>query len=157
MTATRKTTNKSQAAILEIDLKISEITLTPLACASLINEILKGLLYQKCQIPYPYSWMKNMVDKKRKAHSSENKTINFTAANHFRIVSKAYDTLESVMKGILKEFSYKDNIKEVIVLFGTTPQCPKEVVTIKILPSDTEHNERNHMTELDKYQQKILR
>lgn len=49
------TTHKNKNLLQEIDVKISEMTLIPLACASLVNEILKELLYQKCQIPYPYS------------------------------------------------------------------------------------------------------
>lgn len=61
------------------------------------------------------------------------------------------------MNGILKEFSNNVSIKEVVVLFGTTPQYPKEVVTINILPISTQHIEQNHIAELDKYQQKILR
>ncbi|KAJ8925927.1 hypothetical protein NQ315_009779 [Exocentrus adspersus] len=143
-----------------INVEISEV-LTPATCAFLINEILQGILYQKCQIPYPYTWLKSVVNRKRaKDSTSENavKKINFSAASHFRIVSTAYDILENVMKGIIKEFSERgDCIKEVVFVIGPTPQCPKEIYTINITSLAKGHLERNHANSLCKYRQKILR
>ncbi|CAH1163472.1 unnamed protein product [Phaedon cochleariae] len=141
-------------------LDISDIVLTPLTCASLINEMLKGLQYQKSQIPYPYSWMKMMVDKKRK-HSDNGGPyhgVNLSAANYFHVVSSAYDTLESVMLAITREFrECVNNIKEVTFLFGATPQCPKEIFTIYISCLTKSHVERNHAADLGRYQMRILR
>lgn len=140
-----------------VNVEISDIVLTPLICASLVNEILKGLIYQKSQIPYPYNWLKNIVDKKRKREDNHNTegSRNFKLVNHFRIVSNVYDTLENVMTAIVKEFSESlETIKEVIIVFGTTPECPKEVFTINFISIMKGHHERNHQI---KYQQKILR
>lgn len=144
-----------------IDVEVSDLILTPLTCATLVNEILKGLLYQKSQIPYPYNWLKNIVNKKRdKDHTSIEKTgqTNLKLISHFRVVSAAYDILEKLMKGILKELSEpNETLIEVIIVFGTTPECPKEVVTINAFPIIKGHNERNHLAKLNRYQQKILR
>lgn len=142
-----------------INVKVSDI-LTPVTCAFVINEILQGLLYQKSQIPYPYSWLKSVVDKKRVNSTSEetSRKINFNAANHFRVVSKAYDTLENIMKGIIKMFNEtSDWIKEVVFIFGATPLCPKEIYTIKISSLAKGHIEGNHSNHLCKCRQKILR
>ncbi|KAJ8945750.1 hypothetical protein NQ318_012072 [Aromia moschata] len=128
-----------------INVKVSEVVLTPLCCASLVNEILKGVLYQKSQIPYPYNWLKTLVENKRKQADTEEpkKPINFTAVNHFRVVSSTYDTLECVMNGIMKEFRENgSSIKEVIFVFGTTPQCPKEVFTINVSSVVSGHLEK---------------
>ncbi|XP_018571000.1 MAD2L1-binding protein [Anoplophora glabripennis] len=142
-----------------INVKISDV-FTPVTCALLINEILQGLLYQKSQIPYPYNWLKSVVDKKRGISTSEGtaRKVNFNAANHFRVVSSAYDTLENIMKGIIKEFSERnDFIKEVVFVFGATPVCPKEIYSIKIPSLAKGHLERNHTNPVCKYRQKILR
>lgn len=159
-----KTGNGSQTSKEEpasvINVEITEVVLTPFICASLINEILKGLLYQKNQIPYPYNWLKNIVNKKRGQGHNGDETVpkNFKLVNHFRIVSNAYDTLESLMKGIVTEFSDSvDVIQEVVIVFGTTPECPKEVFTIKTFPVMKGHSEKNHVAQLNKYQSKILR
>ncbi|KAJ8974316.1 hypothetical protein NQ317_010912 [Molorchus minor] len=150
--------NNSVSEDCVIDVNISDVILTPLTCASIVNEILKGLLYQKSQIPYPYNFLKSLVDKKRKQTVEENKPINFTAVNHYRIVSSAYDTIEKVTNEIIKEFSENSShIKEVIVVFGTTPQCPKEVFTINISCLANDHLEINHVNQLVKFRQKILR
>nr|CAH7720197.1 unnamed protein product [Callosobruchus chinensis] len=142
-----------------INLKISELILTPLICASLVGEILKGLLYQKNQIPYPYSYMKNTIIKKRqKQEADAPKKDNITVLNHYRIASSAYDTIENIIKAIKEEFSKNgDHIKEVIIIFGTVPQCPKEIFSISISDLAVGHIERNHIAYMDKYQQKILR
>ncbi|VEN33729.1 unnamed protein product [Callosobruchus maculatus] len=142
-----------------INLKISELILTPLICASLIGEILKGLLYQKNQIPYPYNYMKNMVIKKRQKQEVDKPgKENMTVLNHYRTVSSAYDTIEEIVKALKGEFSKNgDHIKEVLIIFGIVPQCPKELFTISISDLAVGHIERNHIAYMDKYQQKILR
>ncbi|CAG9764912.1 unnamed protein product [Ceutorhynchus assimilis] len=150
--------------IQEISVTISEeLTLTPLAGASLVNEIIKGLLYQKCQIPYPYSWLKHVIEKRRKnLQSNDNegppKKPNFTHEAHYRKVSAAFDYLDVVMRGINREFCETDNaIKEIVVLFGTSPICSKEVFTITIPNLARGHIERNHVAQLNKNLQKVLR
>lgn len=60
--STSETSHTSQ----NIDIHISESVFTPLACATLINEIIKSIVYQKSQIPYPYNWLKMMVERKRR-------------------------------------------------------------------------------------------
>nr|CAI5831157.1 unnamed protein product [Callosobruchus analis] len=142
-----------------INLRISELILTPLICASLIGEILKGLLYQKNQIPYPYSYMKNIIIKKRLKHEAEKpKKENITVLNHYRTVSSTYDTIEEIIKALKEQFSKcGDHIKEIVLIFGTVPQCPKEVFSISISDLAVGHIERNHIAYFDKYQQRILR
>lgn len=151
--------NKKSECI--INVAIPEVVLTPFACATLVNEFIKGLLYQKNQIPYPYNWLKNIISKKRDKKNTideKGEPPNFKVINHFRVVSNAYDTLECLMNAIMREFSETMGmIKEVIIVFGTIPECPKEIFVINTVPVVKGHNERNHMVQLNKYQQQILR
>lgn len=141
-----------------MDIPITDIVLTPLTCASLVNEILKGLLYQKCQIPYPYTWLHQMVTKKRQSPESSSSRKNINIVNNFHKVSLIYDKLEKVMKSLADEFTRnKEQIKEVVIMFGTTPQSPKEVVTINVSQTAKGHLEKNHIAHINKFQQKILR
>ncbi|CAH1994508.1 unnamed protein product [Acanthoscelides obtectus] len=142
-----------------INLGISELILTPLICASLVGEIFKGLLYQKNQIPYPYGWMESMVIKKRKKPEVDrSKRENMTVSNHYRTVSSAYDTIEEIVKAFKEEFlNNAEHIKEVVIIFGTMPQSPKEMFSISISDLAVGHIERNHIAYMNKYQQKILR
>lgn len=152
--------SKKKETCFAINVEISDVVFTPFTCASLVNEIIKGLLYKKSQIPYPYNWLKSIINKKRDQTDDGEKAgpTNFKLENHFRIVSNAYDTLESLMKAIIKEFSESlEMIKEVVVVFGTTPECPKEVFSINTIPVMKGHNEKNHIVQLNRYQQKILR
>lgn len=139
-----------------------ELTLTPLVGASLVNEIFKSVLYQKCQIPYPYSFLKQVVEKRRK-HSIDSqehvsRKVNFTYENHFKTVSSAYDYLNSVMKCIVNKFAEHGNdVEEVVILFGSSMFSVKEAVTVHIPVMATGHVERNHVNELNKHVQKVLR
>lgn len=144
----------------EIKVDICELLPTPFVVATLVNEILKGLLFQKCQIPYSYNWLEHVIEKKRKKASGQqtSKKFNITYENHFRMVSTVYDNINSVMKGILKEFCESTNIVlQVIIIFGSTPNYPKEVYILNLPTIVKGHNEKNHMPELNKHLQKILR
>lgn len=142
-----------------INVDITENIFTPFACASVVNEFIKSLVYQKSQIPYPYNWLKNVVNRKRKSAEGEErkKPVNLNIDRHYRIVSTAYDNLEEIMKHIIKEFESSSEVYEVLILFGTTPQCPKEAYTIKVPSIDRSHLEENHLQDISKNQQKILR
>lgn len=142
----------------KLNINVSDILLTPLACSSLVNEILKGILYQKCQIPYPYDWMKTMVTRKRqKSEIDVKKFNNIKATNHFLLVSSVLDKLETFMQAIEHEFSQcKTNIQEVFIVLGTTPHTANEIISVSFTLVDG-HNEKNHISQLNKYRQKILR
>lgn len=152
-------TSSDDDNIFKIEANTSDITLTPSACASIINEIIKGLLYQKCQIPYSYSRMKILVNKKRQKTSETTEVVqrNLRAESHFLVVSNVLDTVESAMTSITNEFIYnKNKVKSVVFVLGTTPYTAREVITINVSLL-TGHNETNHVRELNKYRQKILR
>lgn len=139
----------------------SELTLTPLAGSLLVNEILKGLLYQKGQIPFAYTYMKQLVEKRRKKLSQEEneaKKVNFALEKHYRVVSAAYDYMELVMKGISVQLSDQvSQVKEVVMVLGTSPNCPKEVFTIEIPLVIKGHIECNHISQVNQHLHKILR
>ncbi|KAI4468847.1 mad2l1-binding protein [Holotrichia oblita] len=142
-----------------IDIKITDV-LTPLACGFLVNEIIKYLVYQKSQIPYPYNWLQTVVARKRKSMESHNPqtTNNLLVERHYKITSAAYDTVEEIMSNIKTEF--KDSIqyiKEVLIIFGATPYTPKEVFRINVPVLQENHIEANHIKSMQKSQQKILR
>ncbi|XP_019872988.1 uncharacterized protein LOC109601207 [Aethina tumida] len=143
----------------DINTEIEESILTPLACATLINEFLKGIVFQKGQIPYPYSRLKSVVEKKSGQTEAKTRGVeNYTINNHYKIVSSAFYALEEIMRGINREFiTLRNNIKEVLILIGNSPQCPKEAYSVVISNISTHHIDANHMHEMSKIQPKVLR
>ncbi|XP_060518603.1 MAD2L1-binding protein-like [Cylas formicarius] len=143
--------------MIDFQVNVSDVVFTPFACAALIYEIVKGLLFQKNQIPYPYERLKDMVEKRRKKQNGIT-LRNYAIETHYRNVSLVYDNLEKINNWIIRDFSKPNSvIKEVLVVFGDTPHCAREVFTISVCALDRGHIERNHLKELRKYLQRILR
>lgn len=143
-----------------INIKITDIILTPLTCAVLINEVIKYLVYQKSQIPYPYNWLQTVITRKRKKTESVSTqtSSNLSVERHYKIASLAYDTVEEMMNNIKAEFKNGSNIvREVLIVFGATPLTPKEVFRINMPILHHYHVEANHLKSIPKNQQKILR
>nr|XP_008195500.1 PREDICTED: uncharacterized protein LOC103313603 [Tribolium castaneum] len=143
-----------------INISVGDYILTPASCASLVNEVMKNLLYQRTQIPYPYAWLKSIVKKKRKSieDGEEEKKTNFTLNKHYQTVSTAYDAVENIALNIVKCFTDLGNsLKEVIFVIGVTPVCPKEVFTVKASSLALGHVEGNHVMENSRRQSRILR
>lgn len=147
--------------VLNVDLKGT--LLTPSACANLVNEIVKTLLFQKTQIPYPYNWLKSVVDRKRKRNeqeeSSRSKAIKgsqITVERHYSLVASTYDNLEELMCHIKMEMESSD-VREVVLLFGATPLTPKQVYSIKLPGITRGHFDRNHSQANHKNQHNVLR
>ncbi|KAL3286200.1 hypothetical protein HHI36_000711 [Cryptolaemus montrouzieri] len=147
----------------QIEVVISDYILTPLSCSSLISEIVKCLIYQKCQIPYSYNWLKSAINRRRRqekeAENEDNlskRNINFTVENHFRTASKLYDDVEEAMKELGGELT-RSIVSEVVILFGPTPICPKEVCTIRLPKLAYGHFEESHVKDALKHQHKALR
>lgn len=143
---------------LNIDLKGT--LLTPVACSSLINELLKTLIFQKSQIPYPYNWLKSVVDRKRKKdaeqQASEKKCAQVAMERYFRLASGAYDNLEDIMCHIRKEME-NGEVQEVVLVFGATPFTPKQVYSIKLPVIVRGHSEVHHHQANNRNQQSVLR
>lgn len=155
----RTSFQSTNVKLAQIDVHIQELVFTPLACASLVNEVIKSLVYQKSQIPYPYNWLKTVVNRKRKNAESENvrQPLNLTLDKCYRLASNAYDNLEQIMRSIRMEFEAGSDVREVLILFGTTAYCPKEAFTIKIPKIARGHTEDNHLQAITRNQHKILR
>ncbi|KRT78324.1 hypothetical protein AMK59_7289, partial [Oryctes borbonicus] len=145
---------------INIDIKITDIVVTPLTCTSIVNEIIKFLVYQKSQIPYPYNWLQTVITRKRKSTGPENipTSNNLFVERHYKTASIAYDTIEAITKGIKIEFKNSfQYIKEVLIIFGTTLYTAKEVFRINMPILQRNHIEANHIKFIQKNQQKILR
>lgn len=152
--------NKGEENKLEIDVNISNLILTPLTCATLVNKVIKCLIYEKSQIPYPYEWLKTIVNKKRKALENvdnDSDNTNYQAERHFRTVSNAYDTTENMLKQIHNQFKTGSVIEEIVLLFGGSEMSPKEAYRIRIPRLDTNHLEANHVSTTNKLSHTILR
>lgn len=148
---------KSEDHVLKVN--VSDLVLTPSTCATLINEFLKCLLYSKAQIPYPYTWLTNVS--KRKANEDEKerpKNNKLTIEKHRREILNAYNVLEEMMENLRSEFENpKNDVSEVVFLFGSMPQIAKEIFTIHIPKKAKGHYESNHSRITAKNQHKILR
>lgn len=145
---------------IKINLLIDGLVLTPGACSSLLNELIKSLLYEKSQIPYTYTWFKNIVCKKRKSLENGSGTTGneYTAKKYYNVISKAYDALEEIMENLSKELKNKSNhIEEVLIIFGVTPLNPKQTISIKLVNIMHDHIDVNHVQSNFRKQQNILR
>lgn len=150
--------NKKQLNNFNIDVNVTNLVLTPLTCASLVSKIVKCLIYQKSQIPYPYEWLKTIVNKRRKETEGNSESINnFQAEKHFRVVSTAYDTMELLLSQVKNQFRSGSIIEEIVLLFGGSELSPKEAYIIKIPPLAKGHLESNHLTMTNKHSHTILR
>lgn len=138
----------------DINVKVSDLPLTPFTCAVLVNEIIKYLIYEKCQIPYTYYYLKSLI---KEAKNISETVTNITTAKHYQNIVAAYDTLENIMLNISSEFKSSENvIKRVLIIFGATPYCAKQVYSIKIPLISHDHVESNHAQAVLKHQHKIL-
>lgn len=140
-----------------LDVKISNLVLTPLTCASIISEILKCLIFEKSLIPYPYNWLKSIVSDHKKRTSQSQIDEDIFAAKHHVAAIAAFDAFENIMTNLRRLFKFGNNISEIIILIGATPLNPKEVYKFQVPKLPTGHNERNHYNLLSKFQPKILR
>lgn len=143
---------------LNVDLKGT--LLTPLACASLISELLKTLIFQTSQIPYPYNWLKFVVERKRKKDNQQEenggKSSQTAVQRYYRLVSSTYDNLEDIMCHIRKEIESSD-VQEVVILFGATPFTPKQVYSVKLPAIVRGHLDSIHQQTNTKNQHNVLR
>lgn len=134
--------------------------LTPVACANLIAELIKNLIYQKSQIPYPFIYFKNAIIKKRRSEEAtkDEKPLNLSVQNHFRSASKAYDNIVNILWNIENELKSTENaIEEIVILFGMTYHLAREVYRIVIPRLEYDHNEENHFNDTQKCVRNILR
>lgn len=144
---------------LNIDVNVTNLVLTPITCSTLVSKVIKCLIYEKSQIPYPYEWLQTIVNKKRKLDSeteSEN-SKNYQAERHFRTVSSVYDNTESILKEIKQQFKSGTPIEEILLLFGGSEMSPKEVYRIRIPYLAKGHLEENHYTMTKKYSHTVIR
>lgn len=152
--------NLDKQTTTQLDVDLKGTLLTPLACSSLVSELIKNLIFQKSQIPYPYNWLKAVVDRKRKKDAEEQggivKNLQVAVERCFRLASSAYDNLEDIMYHIRKEMESSE-VQEVILLFGSTPFSPKQIYCIKLPVIVRGHLEVNHHQANNRNQQNILR
>lgn len=150
--------DKQSCKQLKVDLKGT--VLTPLACTSLINELLKTLIYQKSQIPFPYNFLKSVIERRRKKDHQESnisiKTTKVAIERYYRLASSTYDNLEDIMCHIRQEIENSE-VQEVVILFGTTPLCPKQAYSLKLPVIARRHLEKIHQPTNSKNQHNILR
>lgn len=148
--------NKKPTADTIISSTISEYTFSPLTCASLINEIMLNLLFQKSQIPYPYTRLKDAVNN-RTGEGVKDKHF-LVLRSHFNTASEANRALEEIMESIKNLFMrFGNNMKKIVVVLGSTPYLAKEVFTIDISNIEDFHNEKSHFQENKKKLRKTLR
>ena len=145
-----------------MNIDVVDTVVTPLSCSIVTNEIIKYLLYQKSQIPYPYSWLKNVVNRRRiKLEEDGDEDAfgnNLRVARQFHIVSTAYDTLEEIMKNLQMEFQGEEcNVTDILLVFGATLYTPKEIFLIKLPKVIRGHLDQVHARIEQRGHRKILR
>lgn len=149
----------TEAHIVNID--VVDTLITPLSCSVVANEIMKCLLYQKSQIPYPFSWLKNVVNRRRikfEENGDEDTFSNLRVARQYHIVSTAYDALEDIMKNLRVEFQREEcDVTDILFVFGPTIYTPKEIFLIKLPTMNKGHLDQIHAQIEQKNHRKILK
>lgn len=140
----------------EFRIRVKDVVLTSHMCATIVNETLKCLVYNKSQIPYPHNWLTLTVQRKREG--DPDLFENFKAERHFQVASSAVDIIENLMKSIKEEFSRcGGDVREVVVMFGATPYMVKEAYTIRFTNIAKGHLEENHKLSNRKNQHKVMK
>lgn len=108
--------------------------LTSHSCVKLVIELLKYILYQKQQIPFPYDSLSKLQMKSTDRNSSAIKTL--------------LNSLRSISEQLNSQFDLKGcKIKEIAILVGATIISPRLHIRIEF-PSDIlnsqEHLECKH-------------
>lgn len=81
-----------------IDLNIGD-QLTSISCGHIVVELVKFIAYQRQQIPYTYSWLKQVINKKKLSDvSDEHVKQSFQSERQFRIASTALENLDFILK-----------------------------------------------------------
>lgn len=140
-----------------INVDMKDMILTPQTCVSVIIEILKAVLYEKSQLPYPYSWLKNALSKRKPEPNIHSHSISIIVQKYFNLASNAFRSVEDITTNLSSLMSSCQKVQEVVILFGSTPYTPKEVFTIKFPDLAKGHIESNHKNMLQKKLHKVLR
>lgn len=141
-----------------INCKLNNLIITPLTCSAFIMEFIKLVIYEKLQIPYPYSWLKTRILKRQTSEIDDTKQRNMMVERQYNIAATAFQFVEDLSRQLHKEFKTKDSlVEEIVISFGATANNPKEAYCIK-LPERTEgHTEANHISDINKTVNQMLR
>ncbi|EEB13889.1 conserved hypothetical protein [Pediculus humanus corporis] len=131
---------KNNSNILDIEL---EEVLTLDSCLTIISELIKFILYRKQQLPYTFDRLKYLITRKN--------------SNTNQIAENGLDTLELLFEKTRSELenSKKEHIKEVALVFGSTPMMPKQVYIIHLPQLCLNHSANFHFEK--KYTFHLLR
>ncbi|KAG8323664.1 hypothetical protein J6590_001407 [Homalodisca vitripennis] len=147
----------NQGKIIPLTVALTDI-ITPKSCSSYIAELIKYIVFNKQQIPYPYERLKLFVLKRRERqklielhNNSENNDaslrVSFVMEKYYKKVEEAFEILDNVFKCIEHELTKSSEhlLEEVVLLFGATPLSPKDVYRIKIPSLTYGHSENQHL------------
>lgn len=151
-------TNKPNIMKINIDCPITNLIITPLTCSSFIMELIKLLVYEKLQIPYPYSWLKSTVNRRKKSEQLNNEN-NIKIGNIDRCYKSALtalDFLDNLSTQLHKEFK-NCTVCEILLCFGVNIATPTETYSIVLPNMLNGHTDTNHLSEMNKTVHKIMR
>lgn len=136
----------------DVCVHLSDI-MTPQSFSSLIQTLIKYLVYEKQLIPYPYDRLKLYVQKYKELNfEQENSCCNqknkyrLESEKYYKKVSDAIESLETVFQCIENEFlSHVENhIESVVILIGSSVLNPLTVFNINVPELSYSHCEKQH-------------
>ncbi|XP_052889941.1 uncharacterized protein LOC128298235 [Anopheles moucheti] len=123
-------------------------------CTKILRTIFELLLYNRSQIPFPYSTFR-MLAKKLDADSVDLDSVAGVQVNRQREkVQHVIDCAELVLETLEKILS-KHPVSELMILLGKTVYTAKEAFIVKLPSADVNHFGKNHQRKCEQILQKI--
>ncbi|BES91154.1 Hypothetical protein NTJ_03963 [Nesidiocoris tenuis] len=125
---------------LSINVQLGEV-LSRKDCADIVKHIIKFIVYNNQQIPYTYDGFQRIIARKKhlderlNGKPNSNTPLSFKqikANTFFETIENVFKTFEAIFQGIELELLSGSNLKEIVIILGTTVMSPKHVYRIRI-------------------------
>uniref|UniRef100_A0A182WDX2 MAD2L1-binding protein n=1 Tax=Anopheles minimus TaxID=112268 RepID=A0A182WDX2_9DIPT len=118
--------------------------ITPDCSSRILCTIFELLLYNRMQLPFPYSTFRMMVNKLVTADAEVNSVADMDSKRQREKAQHVVNSVEMVC-----EMLSKHPVNELMILFGKTIYTAKEAFVITIPSADATHLGRNHQRTLE--------
>ncbi|XP_053660001.1 uncharacterized protein LOC128709041 [Anopheles marshallii] len=123
-------------------------------CTRILRTIFELLLYNRGQIPFPYSTFR-MLAKKLEADAVDPNSVASVQVNRQReTVQHVINCTELVLETLEKIMS-NHPVSELMILLGKTVYTAKEAFIVKLPSADVNHFGKNHQRKLEQILQQI--
>ncbi|KAL5273742.1 hypothetical protein ACFFRR_000466 [Megaselia abdita] len=139
----------------QIEINFSSQVLTRECVGQMFIAIYELLLFQRNCIPFVYKTFKFCVSRLPEIDDEEQGNIHFETHRQISVAKKTLEDIKNHFELILNTFKTKE-VREMRVLFGSTPLTPKEVWVLKCPKISKNHSNENHRSSADSLVKNVL-